>query len=523
MRTFRTLLERKIWERRMTLEEFVEYAETFAREHGEAGTLGVRHLQRLIAGRKPSGEPLSPVKPVTARLLESIFGVDVDELLAPPEGDEEREPVVGAQPPPAEYDLAVALDWLDERAGWRAGTARRRVRAALSDMTTGVALDRRARRGRAGRSGLVRALAEYYGVAGGPYGLCGARWGSGEIVTSILTRADWLAVGVELGGADDRLSLIPDPFRAGALSETAAAAAVRRLAESVALGVRITNLPLYRLVRAELGSAVVGDVGLVPFTEYALTLDLLEAELVDAVIGGAGRGVMPLRREFLPDVDAVLDLPERLCAGGVLALCAIARPSDPLRGPADYVLLVQERSGYVVNATGRLAVIPKAFHQPLADPRGDVRLGATLLRELEEELFGRADVDGTAGGARVLAPLHPERWSEPMRWLAEDPNRLRVECTGFGLNLVSGNYEFASLVVIEDEEFWSRYGGRVEANWEAVGLRLYSSLDCELLTELVGRESWSNEGLFALLQGLRRLREIGGERVRLPDFELSGL
>ncbi|MCP2196848.1 hypothetical protein LX90_000511 [Lentzea flava] len=106
-----------------------------------------------------------------------------------------------------------------------------------------------------------------------------------------------------------------------------------------------------------------------------------------------------------------------------------------------------------------------------------------------------------------------------MKWLAEEPARLRMECTGFGLNLVSGNYEFASLVVIDDEEFWRRFGGHIEANWEASGLRLYSSLDGDLVSELITQETWSNEGLFALLQGLRRLREIGGDRVSLPPIE----
>jgi hypothetical protein len=94
-----------------------------------------------------------------------------------------------------------------------------------------------------------------------------------------------------------------------------------------------------------------------------------------------------------------------------------------------------------------------------------------------------------------------------------------MECTGFGLNLVSGNYEFASLIVIEDEEFWTRFAGHVEANWESAGLRLYSSLDHELLSELIQEESWSNEGLFAFLQGLRRLGERGGYRVNLPNVE----
>jgi tetratricopeptide (TPR) repeat protein len=80
----RTLLEQLIRERRQTFEEFAEYAEKFARDHGEPGTLSVRHLQRLAAGRRADGRPLGPVRPATARLLERIFGVGIDELLASP-------------------------------------------------------------------------------------------------------------------------------------------------------------------------------------------------------------------------------------------------------------------------------------------------------------------------------------------------------------------------------------------------------------------------------------------------------
>jgi len=87
------------------------------------------------------------------------------------------------------------------------------------------------------------------------------------------------------------------------------------------------------------------------------------------------------------------------------------------------------------------------------------------------------------------------------------------------LNLVSGNYEFAGLIVVDDEDFWHRFGGQVEANWESAGLRQYSSRDRELLAELVRDVAWSNEGLFALLQGLRRLRAIGRDRVSLPAIE----
>ncbi|HSV67954.1 MAG TPA: XRE family transcriptional regulator [Mycobacteriales bacterium] len=80
----RTLLEQQVWARRQTFEEFAEFAEKFAREHDELGTLSVRHLQRLAAGQHSDGSPLGRVQPATARLLERIFGVSIGELLAPP-------------------------------------------------------------------------------------------------------------------------------------------------------------------------------------------------------------------------------------------------------------------------------------------------------------------------------------------------------------------------------------------------------------------------------------------------------
>ncbi len=234
------------------------------------------------------------------------------------------------------------------------------------------------------------------------------------------------------------------------------------------MGTRLVDTPLYRLLSIDVGKGqVIGEVGVTPFVHYALTMDLLEGELIDTISASTSvrRGGLPLRDRYLPDTESVLDVPGRLCAGGVLALCAIARPAG-LHGRADYLLIVQERSGHVLNAAHTLAVIPKGFHEPLADYRADAQVGATLLRETEEELFGRDDLDNTVTDQRCLDPMHPSRLSEPMRWLSETPHALRMECTGFGLNLVSGNYEFASLMVIEDEEFWPQYGGQIEANWD---------------------------------------------------------
>lgn len=83
----RTVLEQKIWDRGETLAEFVEYAERFARQVGERGTLSERNLKRLVAGRNPDGSALGSPRPATARLLERIFGLHIDVLLSPPTSD----------------------------------------------------------------------------------------------------------------------------------------------------------------------------------------------------------------------------------------------------------------------------------------------------------------------------------------------------------------------------------------------------------------------------------------------------
>jgi hypothetical protein len=538
MRTFRTVLEQKIRERRLTFEEFAEFAEAFAREHGEPGTVSVRHLQRLASGRGSGGRPLGEVRPATARLLERIFGMSMHELLATPAAElgisetrlEQRAALDGygrgelirAQDPEradlAERKALGLAEWVPQM-------TRLEVGRRLGALDPGEVRDRRVRMESVERSRLVHALSDYYSDAA-EAGFLYVPTVAGQIVrTSVLTRPEWIDLTIPLGPDTDRIELSDVELDSlGRIEHINRDQATDRLAEAATLGVRITNKPVYRLLNVSIRDGVIsGSVGLAPFGVYALTMDLLERELADAVLGErpTNRGELPLRDRYLPDIGSVLDLEGRLCAGGVVGLCAIARPADVYRGTPDYALLVQERSEQVLNAAGRLAVIPKGFHEPLRDIAADARIGATLRRELEEELFGRTEVDSTAGDSGIAAPMHPSRLSEPMRWLTAAPGRMRMECTGFGLNLVSGNYEFACLIVIDDDEFWPRYGGFVEANWEAAGLRVYSSLDDQILAKLAADESWSNEGLFAFLQGLRRLRDIGGPRVSVPAVDLA--
>jgi hypothetical protein len=426
----------------------------------------------------------------------------------------------------ADENISGALGRLDDLAGWKPGTARRRVAERLTGLDRRELLDRASRRKRIGQRGVADALGDYYRGQAGEHGRYGARCGhdGAEVVTSVLTSPDWLDLGCVLTADHDRLRLA-GPVASGdvPLDAGPADAAVQRLAETLVAGTRFADMPLYRLTdfSVEKGD-ISGLLSITQFVSYALTLDVLEGELCDALAAGVPPvpGSLPLRDRYLPDVASVLGLTDRLCAGGALALCAFARPADPYRGPADYVLLVQERSGSVVNAARQLAVIPKGFHQPLTDFRGDARIAATLRREMEEELFGREDIDNTINTQHAADPMHPARFSPPMRWLLkENPGALRMECTGFGLNLVSGNFEFACLIVVDSDNFWDLFGGQIEAGWESSSLRQYSSLDSESLTELAQDDGWSNEGLFALLQGLRRLSDVGGDRVDIPTID----
>ena len=93
--------------------------------------------------------------------------------------------------------------------------------------------------------------------------------------------------------------------------------------------------------------------------------------------------------------------------------------------------------------------------------------------------------------------------------------------TGFGINAMTGCFEFASLIVINDTDWWDEFGGAIQANWETEGMRRYSSLDYHQVAALLSDPAWSNEGLFAFCQAIRRLTQVGGDRVNLPTIELE--
>jgi len=189
-----------------------------------------------------------------------------------------------------DQNISGALNRLDQLAAWEPGTARRKVAARLVSLDRRDLLDRASRRSRIGQRGVADALGEYYRCRAGQHGRYSARCGHDgpEIVTSVLTRPGWLDLGCPLTAAHDRLTLAGPAARADALLDAGAAdAAAQRLAETLVAGTRFVDMPLYRLTDISIREGEIGGtLGITPFASYALTLDLLEGELADALAAG---------------------------------------------------------------------------------------------------------------------------------------------------------------------------------------------------------------------------------------------
>lgn len=104
--------------------------------------------------------------------------------------------------------IRAALDRLDEDTGWQPGTARRQVASRLARLDARQLQDRANLRGRVRQPHFAEALGGYYCEPASGYGRYSARFGQdGEIITSVLTRPDWLDLDCPLTAACDRLTL----------------------------------------------------------------------------------------------------------------------------------------------------------------------------------------------------------------------------------------------------------------------------------------------------------------------------
>ena len=505
-----TLLGALMRQRGLTRERTLKALQHRSRELGDLDfSLSLRQLDRWLAGEVETEPRLS-----THRVVEDFFGHPMDALLAS----------CGVLPTTRNDQIGAGLRqafrtedfvvWLADHSGVELGAVWKAAsegadRIEATPRHERVAAERR--KAGVSRAQIAGAVAEFYGD---PDDLYRVGVGSQKLAMSIVSRPEWTGLDISLSEGDETVTVVGDSGAPFELPAGGQQAAIGRLAAVEVDGTVMVNDLLYRLVDVRIGDRSLDTTfSLIDFAQYALTNDLLEDELVEHLARQQGRW-LPLRDLYLPSLDHALDFGSRCCVGGPVCLSAIARPGG------DYALVVQQRSSRVLNVTGRLAVIPKAFHQPMVDTIAEAPIRSTVERELEEELLGREDLDQLSTDARRrVAPRHPLSSSPPAAWLMNHSDAWRLECTAFGINLVTGNYEFACLLTIDDPQWWELHGHQVEANWETMHLSCRSSLDTEGLERLTFDPRWSNEGLFAFIEGLRRLDVIGGGRVAAPAIE----
>ena len=372
---------------------------------------------------------------------------------------------------------------------------------------------------------LTEGMVDFYGNISNEGSFFRAKIGGASIISTIFVRSALeLSLEVDLQGDNETAHYIPSSNESiSPLDDFEVNLALQRIAEFEFSKTVVTNNVLYELRGLNINTPyrLNASYGSTDFLRYAVGGNLLEDELVRQLLGSGkskatNAQILPIRAKLLPDIESLLKLSNRSCVGGVQVLCAIARQDD-------YLVLVQRRSSRVLNSNERLALVPKAFHQPMVEPFLECSLFQTIVRELEEELLGRDDLSGTEN-FRLAEPLHRNHMTQPMKWLMDRARTkiFRTLCVGFGLDTITGNYEFACLCVIDDPAWWDIFGGHVTANWESSGLFRFSTKDSDGLTLLVMDKRWSNEGLFAFLVGLRRLAAVGdARRLSIPHIELE--
>lgn len=332
-------------------------------------------------------------------------------------------------------------------------------------------------------------------------------------------RQDWVELTIALGQNENEYTLqLPVKYEFPKRYKDKVGDLMIKLEQ---LKIKIWDAPIYRLgdVNFETNK-LQATFSIDNFYRFRFTIGLLQDEILDALID-ADLNVekidflfdMPMRNEMLPKGNNFLDFNERVCAGGISTVFAIARPQPD----NDFVIPVQKRSSSVSDSRGLLSPIPRAFHQPMVNAKSELKLPSTVYRELYEELFGGVEAE------EDVRRLKPDWWlndSEVIQWLFKHKGAYTFECICFGLDLLSGNYHFGILLVIKDEAFWNKFGSQLITNWEVAegGGELISTKDYNLVKEYTRRVDWT-EDIFVFIESLKRLVLTEPRRMNIPTLE----
>lgn len=450
MHTFRTVLEEKIKERRQTLVEFVEYAEIFAREHKELGTLSLRHLQRLIAGHGPKGQPLGPLRPATIRLLEAIFGRSIDELLTPPvqpastddpTAELGQKPLVSKRP---ESDLLLEAEINGDPVA-ASQRAWREVRQHLARSGNKVS-----------RTSCL---------------LYESSWRLPQ--APVLSHGSWLPDS-PIALEDVELEWEPNPPKPIITGQEPEARSLlplrttRQTFPSYSSAIRylnppelFENRPCYRLLDASL--SIPGRARL-RFGQSCFFDKIDVAEVLVHELSAAMMNAAPTWQElpFRSLISDPFDLALRVVNTSINTL-TIRR--DPVSGRASFFLL-RRNPAKVATGGGLYCLLPAGEFQPASispdSLLSDLNIWRNIVREYSEELLGQPEHDGSSG-----RPIDYEHWPffRAMQ-NARERGELRVYVLGVALNALSLNAAVTTVAVIDSVVFDSLFHDLTEANAE---------------------------------------------------------
>jgi len=274
-----------------------------------------------------------------------------------------------------------------------------------------------------------------------------------------------------------------------------------------AQGAELWDAHLYRLRATPSHENDMLAFGSTTFMAYRFGAALVGDELVDQLIELKGetevrQADLPLRNLFLPTIDALEHVGDRLCAGGLGTVLAMA---DEGR----FVIPLQVRSSRVADGGGTQAVIPKAFHQATVGSPEEVKPYWTVLREQYEECFGGQEVERDSPSMVFNAYL---RASQPIAYIHEHRGAAEILYHGLALNAFNGNYEFATSIVVLDEWFWRTLAEVSRPNWEGKWFLLHTD-DPAKMREALTSPNLVNESRFHLAEGLLHLRAKYPEMV----------
>lgn len=360
-----------------------------------------------------------------------------------------------------------------------------------------------------------------------------------SVVVPVASRPDWCGLRIPLGGKHEQCALMDAaPLGIPLPDEKVIGRVYAALAQQ---GVEIWNGMIYRLLKlAANTNHLTAAFAREEYFRHRFTTNVIIDELMQAIIRAnflideipSGHAeFLPLRQRFLPDGRAMVDFEHRVCATGVMTLFAMARSQEN-----DFVIPLKRRSGKVATKQGLVDVIPEGFHQPLREHYGgldpELKPSFSVLRELYEELFRGREVK--RGRKRLRHDWFLDKRYEPMGWFREHGDAYSLECTSCGIELASGDCTLGILFVIRDGQFWDDYSSLLEANYEfledvpinsselnnVAGGAFISSRNRDGLAQVIQRSDWDTGGLFAFIEGLRRLEQLEPSRVNLPRIEL---